>query len=132
MLFAEAADGDARGGRIIADEEDGTADDRATGGVAFFGRSLDAGGAGGGGATDVDRERRAAHAFGFITGLGTHAGDALAPIRQGAGGMELIDLRFGRKDDRRPGAGVEQTARARGDRDEQEAGEGQDAGHGWS
>ena len=113
VLFAETTDGDARGGRVVAEEEDGLADDRTTGGVAFFGQSLDAGGAGGRGLADIDRQGRAAHALGFITRLRTHAGHALAPIGEGTGGGEFIDLRLGRQDDGRPGAGVEKTARAR-------------------
>ena len=115
VLFAEAADGDARGGWTVSEEEDRLADDRAAGGVAFFGRSLDAGETGGGGATDIHRKCGATHAFAFITRLGTDAGHAFAPIRERARGGEFIDLRLGREDDRRPGAGVEEPARARGD-----------------
>jgi hypothetical protein len=44
--------------------------------------------------------------------------------------MELVDFRLGWEHDRRPDAGVEQSARAQGDGEQQEAGEGQDAGHG--
>ena len=131
VLFAETADRDARGGRIVADEEDGLAHDGATGGVSLCGGGLDPRGAGGGGLADIDRQGGAAHALGFITRLGTHAGHALAPVGERAGGREFIDLRLGREDDRRPGAGVEKTARARGHGEQQEAGEGQEAGHGW-
>ena len=107
MLFAEAADRDAGRARVIAEQEDGLTDDRAAGGVAFFGGSLDAGRAGGGGAADIDRERGAADALGFIAGLRTDAGHAFAPIGERARGGEFIDLGLGREHDRRPDAGVE-------------------------
>jgi len=50
VLFAEAADRDAGRARVVAEQEDGLTDDRAAGGVAFFGGCLDAGRAGGGAA----------------------------------------------------------------------------------
>ena len=107
VLFAEAADRDAGRARVVAEQEDGLTDDRAAGGVAFFGGCLDAGRAGGGGAADIDRERGTADALGFIAGLRTDAGHAFAPIGERARGGEFIDLGLGREHDRRPDAGVE-------------------------
>ena len=130
VLFAEASHGDARGGRIVAQEEDGLAHDRASRGITFFRGRLDAGRAGGGGAADIHGEGRAAHALGFVTGLGADAGHAFAPIGEGASRMEFLDLGLGREDDRRPDAGVEKAACARGDGEKQKAGQGQDSGHG--
>ena len=107
VLFAETADGDARGGRVVAQQEDGLADDRAAGGVALLRLNLDTGGARRDGATDIDRQGWAAHALAFIACFRSDTGDAFAPIRERAGGVQFIDLRFDRQDDRRPGAGVE-------------------------
>ena len=44
--------------------------------------------------------------------------------------MPFIHFGFGGQDDRRPDSGVKESAGAYGDGEEQEAGQGQDAGHG--
>ena len=113
MLFAETADRDARGGGIIADEVDRLANDCPAGGIAFGDRSGDAGELRADGLTDIDRELRTADAFGLVLDGRTYARDAFAPIGERAGGVPFIDLGFGRQDDRRPSASIEQTTRAR-------------------
>ena len=130
VLLAEATDRDAGGGGIVADEVDGPADDGTAGGVALGVGGGDAGELSADGLADIDREIRSALALGLMTDGGPYAGHALAPVGERAGSMPFVDLGFGGKDDRRPGAGVEQTARPRQGGKEHQAGQCEKAGHG--
>jgi len=107
VLFAEAADGDARRHRIVADKEDGPADDRATGGIALDVRRRHAGGFRRSGMADIDRELRAWLVRALMPDRRADACHALAPVGQGPGGVPFIDLRFSGQDDGRPSSGVE-------------------------
>ena len=130
VLLAEAADRDARGGGVIADEVDGLADDGTAGGVALGGGGRYAGELRAGGLADIDREVRPADTLCLMADGRPYAGHALAPVGERAGSMPFVDLGFGRKDDRRPGAGVEEPARARDGGEQEEADECQGARHG--
>ena len=96
MLFTEAADGDARGHRIIAEEEHGGATDFAEGDISFDGRQRDFSGLGGLRLTDENRATRRGLICFLQNDLGALTRHPFAPIGERLGTVPFVGLGFGR------------------------------------